>query len=155
MLVAAMYAAEAAGDPAVLPLLDASTVFLFQDEPVAAIDNLSIGLVTHVGLSVAFGVLFGLLVLLLRPLRRLAWLVLGGVAYGLLLYVVNVQVLARAWFQWYVDADGSNQIVLVLLHGGYGLLLAPFFVGWWAQRHYHHHHHHHHVRHDARTYESY
>lgn len=154
MLVAAMYLAEAAGNSAVQPIVDASTVFLFQDEREGAVENLTIGLVTHLGLSIAFGVLFGLLVLLLKPMRKLVWLVLGGIAYGLLLYVANVQGLARAWFEWFVETDGPDQMVLALLHAGYGLLLAPFFIGWWGHRHYHHHHHHHHARHDARAREA-
>jgi len=80
-LIATMGYVTTKGLPAVAPMIDISTIFHGQDQPVPNPDNVVVGLVTHLTLSVAFGVVFALLVAFL-PARALV--VLGaGVVYGL------------------------------------------------------------------------
>jgi hypothetical protein len=121
------------GKPAAAPLIDISTIFHAQDapSPVAAVafgpDNLIVGLVTHLTLAIFFGIGFGLLAA--RLIRSNMTLIAGGVGYGLLLYVVNFQILGRTAFPWFTDAMGPPQGFEVFIHAVFGLLLVPFFVG--------------------------
>jgi hypothetical protein len=126
-LIATMGYVTTQGKPAVAPMIDISTIFHGQDEPVPNADNVVIGLVTHVTLSIAFGIVFAL-VLVLLPRR--AFVMLGaGIAYGLLLYVVNFQILGRTLFPWFTDPKGPDQGFEVFIHAVFGLLLGPFFIG--------------------------
>jgi uncharacterized membrane protein YagU involved in acid resistance len=126
-LIATMGYVTTQGKPAVAPMIDISTIFHGQDQPVPNSDNVVVGLVTHLTLSIAFGVVFGLLVLLL-PRRGL--IVLGaGVVYGLVLYVVNFQILGRTLFPWFTDPNGPDQGFEVFIHAVFGLVLAPFLIG--------------------------
>ncbi len=132
-LVANMGWAVHNNKPAVAPLIDISTIFHTQDAPapIAASpfgpDNLIVGLVTHLTLAMLFGIGFALLAG--RFVRSNATLVAGGVAYGLLLYVVNFQLLGRTAFPWFTNSMGPPQGFEVFIHGVYGLLLVPFLVG--------------------------
>jgi hypothetical protein len=132
-LVANMGWAVHNGKPAAAPLIDISTIFHAQDapSPVAAAafgsDNLVVGLVTHLTLAMLFGIGFGLLAW--RLIRSNLVLLIGGVGYGLLLYVVNFQILGRTAFPWFTDAMGPPQGFEVFIHAVFGLLLVPFFVG--------------------------
>jgi hypothetical protein len=126
-----MFAAQSAGKPPVAPFLAISTLFRFSDmpimEPAAAVPaELIIGMNVHLLLSALFGLAFAFI----APLLRSSWLlVAGGLVYGLLLYVINFQVVARLFFPWFVDPRGPNQIVELIVHPlAYGLLLVPFFL---------------------------
>jgi len=123
-LVANMLWATNSDLPAVAPLIDISTIFNFDDVANPTTENMLIGLVTHLTLSAAFGVTFALLVALFRDARMLA---LGGVAFGLALYLVNFQILGRTAFPWF--QEGPDQVFEVFAHAGFGLLLVPFFLG--------------------------
>lgn len=109
--------------PAVAPLLDISTIFNIQDEPVPTPENVAVGLVTHLGLSTVFGVVFALIATRLRDLRAL---VLGAVGFGVALYLVNFQILGRTAFPWF--QEGPDQLFELFAHAGFGLLLVPFFL---------------------------
>lgn len=109
--------------PAVAPLLDISTIFYFDDKPTISPEHMFVGLVTHLALSAAFGAAFGLLTARLRALQGL---VVGGLAFGLFLYVVNFQILGRVAFEWF--QEGPDQWFEVVAHLGFGLLLVPFFL---------------------------
>jgi hypothetical protein len=132
-LVANMGWAVRNGKPAAAPLIDISTSFHTQDapDPVAAAafgpDNLMVGLVTHLTLAMLFGI--GFAILAGRLVRSNSMLVGGGIAYGLLLYVVNFQVFGRTAFPWFTDAMGPPQGFEVFIHAVFGLLLVPFLVG--------------------------
>ena len=132
-LVANMGWAVRDSKPAAAPLIDIATIFHTQDapDPVAAAafgpDNLIVGLVTHLTLAMLFGIGFALLAGWLA--RSYTMLVGGGVAYGLLLYLVNFQILGRTAFPWFTDAMGPPQGFEVLIHGVFGLLLTPFLIG--------------------------
>lgn len=121
------WAVERLDKPAVAPLLDMSTIFNNGDlMPMVTPDNLLIGLVTHLTLTMLFGIAFAFIASFLRsPLL----LVVGGVAFGIVLYVVNIQILGRVVFEWFTDPMGPPQGFELWIHAGYGLLLVPFFAG--------------------------
>ena len=53
----------------------------------------------------------------------------AGIAYGLLLYVINFQVLGRTAFPWFTNPLGPPQDFEVFIHAVFGLLLVPFLIG--------------------------
>lgn len=121
--------------PSVAPLIDISTIFHNQDEPMPVQagpfgpDNIAVGLVTHLTLSMLFGIVFALIAAALVRRRGAALLVPAAVVYGLLVYVVNFQVFGRVFFEWFTDPMGPPQGFEVFIHAVYGLLLVPFFLG--------------------------
>lgn len=132
-LLANMAYATTQEKPAVAPFMDISTIFHGTDRPAAmtpTIDMLATGAVVHFTLSIAFGVVFALLVGVFAPVTR-NWFVLAvaGVAYGLALYVVNFQILGNTVFEWFTNPQGPNQGFEVFIHAVFGLLLVPFFLG--------------------------
>jgi hypothetical protein len=137
-LLANMAYATTQGKPSLAPFMDISTIFHGTDEPAAmapTLDMLATGAVVHITLSIAFGVVFGLLVGAVAPLAR-NWLVLAaaGVVYGLALYVVNFQILGNTIFEWFTNPQGPNQGFEVFIHAVFGLLLVPFFLGFAHRR---------------------
>ena len=132
-LVANMGWAVHKDKPAVAPLIDISTIFHTQDQPAPVnappfgVDNVVVGLVTHLTLAMIFGIVFALLAVAL--VRSNAVLAGAGVAYGLLLYVVNFQILGRTAFPWFPDSMGPPQGFEVFIHAVFGLFLVPFLVG--------------------------
>ncbi len=123
-LLANMGWATKAGMPGVAPLVDISTIFNVTETPDPTPENISIGLVTHLNLSLLFGIAFALIATLIRDGRTL---LLAGAAYGVALYLVNFQVLGRTAFPWF--QEGPDQLFELFAHAGYGLLLAPFLIG--------------------------
>jgi hypothetical protein len=126
-LIATMGYVTTKGLPAVAPMIDISTIFHGQDRPVPSPDNVMVGLVTHLTLSVAYGVAFAVLVSMLP--RRALIVLAAGVVYGLLLYVVNFQIFGRTLFPWFTNPEGPDQGFEVFIHAVFGLLLAPFLIG--------------------------
>jgi uncharacterized membrane protein YagU involved in acid resistance len=132
-LLANMGYATTQGKPSVAPFMDISTIFHGTDKPASmtpTVDMLATGAVVHFSLSIAFGVVFALLIGAFAPLLR-NWLILAaaGVAYGLALYVVNFQILGNTIFEWFTNPQGPNQGFEIFIHGVFGLLLVPFFLG--------------------------
>jgi len=114
--------------PALAPFLDIGTIFYFDKMPQMTPAHPFVGLVIHFSLSILFGLIFALvLVPLLSNVRAL---LLGGVAYGALLYVINYQVLGRVVFEWFDPSDppGPKPWFGLITHLGFGLLLVPFFL---------------------------
>jgi hypothetical protein len=132
-LLANMAYATTQEKPALAPFMDISTIFHGTDKPASmtpTLDMLATGAVTHISLSIAFGVVFALLVGALAPLvRRSFVLAAAGVVYGLGLYVVNFQILGNTIFEWFTNPQGPNQGFEVFIHAVFGLLLVPFFLG--------------------------
>jgi hypothetical protein len=122
-LLANMWYADSQGMPAVAPMLDISTIFHFSDRPEVSPDNVAIGLIVHLTLSMAFGMVFALVVPLLTNAKMLVG---GAVAFGVALYLFNFQVLGRLFFEWF--QEGPNQLFELFIHAVYGLLLVPFFA---------------------------
>ena len=132
-LLANMAYATTQGKPSLAPFMDISTIFHGTDKPASmtpTLDMLATGAITHISLSIAFGVVFALLVGAFASLVR-NWLVLAaaGVVYGLALYVVNFQILGNTIFEWFTNPQGPDQGFEVFIHAVFGLLLVPFFVG--------------------------
>ena len=124
-MLANMWYADSQGLPAVAPLYDISTIFYFSDTPDPIPENAAVGLVVHLALSAGFGVLMAAAASMFASRRGLVG---GAVVFGLVLYVVNFQILGRIAFEWF--QEGPNQTFEVIAHAGYGLLLAPFLVGY-------------------------
>lgn len=126
-LLANMWFAVAKGMPAAAPLYDISTIFHFSAMPNPTPENAVVGLVTHLTLAAGFGVLLALLAPLLSS-RAALWG--GGIAFGVVLYLVNFQILGRIAFEWF--QVGPNQTFELIAHAGYGLALVPFLLGFAA-----------------------
>ncbi|ELS57648.1 hypothetical protein STVIR_1386 [Streptomyces viridochromogenes Tue57] len=127
-LLANMWYAVSQGAPGISPLYAISTVFHASDTPVANANEAILGLTVHVGLSLAFGMGFALL--LVPLLRNAATLVVGALVYGLALYVLNFQILGRTVFEFFTSPQGPDQLFEGLIHPLiFGLLLVPFFLG--------------------------
>jgi hypothetical protein len=124
-LLANMWYADTQDLPAAAPLYDISTIFHFADQPDPTPENAVIGLVVHLTLAAGFGAAFAVLAPLFASRRAL---VLGAGAFGLALYLVNFQILGRVAFEWF--QEGPNQTFEVFAHAGYGLVLAPFLLGY-------------------------
>jgi len=120
---ATMWFVASTGGPAVLPLRMISTIVLGDAAMGKGTTSPALGAVVHLVLSAAFGVAFGLVV---RWLRTNGTVALAGVLYGLLLYLVNFQVLARLLFTTFKMA---NQPFEVVVHVVFGILLAFAFFG--------------------------
>ena len=72
-----------------------ATIFNVTETPDPTPENISIGLVTHLNLSLLFGIGFGLIAAVVRDARML---LVAGPVYGVALYLVNFQVLGRTPF---------------------------------------------------------
>jgi hypothetical protein len=132
-LLANMAYATTQGKPSLAPFMDISTIFHGTDKPASmtpTLDMLATGAVVHITLSIAFGVVFALVIGVFAP-KLGSWLVLAaaGVLYGLALYVVNFQILGNTIFEWFTNPEGPNQSFEVFIHAVFGLLLVPFLLG--------------------------
>lgn len=126
-ILANMWYTTTHGKPAVAPLLAISTIFYGSDKPVADPTHVVAGLVLHLGLSIAFGVAFVAIAAVLGLGSRPLLLLVGGLVYGLVLYLVNFQVFGRLFFPFFVNPMGPNQGFELWIHPvTFGLLLVPF-----------------------------
>jgi hypothetical protein len=89
-LLANMAWATKSGMPGVAPLIDMATIFNVTDKPDPTPENIAIGLVTHLNLSMLFGIGFALIVPVFRDPRTMA---LAGAGYRIALYLVT----SRSW----------------------------------------------------------
>jgi len=105
---------------ALTPLHMISTIVKGDQAMMTGATSVPIGLVVHMVLSMMFGVVFALAVSRLRTNGAVA---LAGLVFGLLLYVVNFQILGRLLFTTFLMA---NQPFEVLAHLVFGSLLALF-----------------------------
>lgn len=126
-LLANMVQATAVDKPAIAPLLAIGTIFFFDAMPQMTPDYALVGLVTHFALAILFGIIFSLLVPMFSNGRAL---LVGGLVYGLALYLINFQILARLVFDWFQNPMGPNQLFELIIHPlSYGIFLVPFFLG--------------------------
>jgi hypothetical protein len=127
-LLAEMWFAVSQGKPGISPLYAISTVFHASSVPLPIPTEPILGLTTHIVLSLGFGMGFALL--FVPWLRRLPDLVLGGLGYGLALWVLDIQILGRTVFPAFAPKGPSDLIFGLLDHVLiFGLLLVPFFLG--------------------------
>ena len=130
-LLANMWFAYSQGLPAAAPLAVIATVFYAAAAPTLTATSMLVGAVTHIALSLGFGMGFGLLLLAFRPLRRPGPLVLAGIGYGLALWILDFQILGRTVFPFFTNPMGPDQLFEGLIHPLiFGLGLVPFFLGW-------------------------
>jgi hypothetical protein len=129
ILVASMGWAVHDGKPAAAPLAAAATIFNVAPKPTPTPDNLVIGLITHLTLTVLFGIGFVALIVTVRRLglapewkTSLAW----AIGYGLVLYLVNFQILGRTTFPVFSHMPTGDQEFNIVKHAVFALLLLPF-----------------------------
>jgi hypothetical protein len=131
--LANMWFSAAHGKPLVAPFLAISTIFHGSSEPVMDQPDVIAGLVLHLGLSLVFGMVFAVGVAMLHLGSRPDLLAAASILYGLVLYVVNFQIIGRIVFPWFVNPKGPNQLFELWVHPvAFGLLLVPFFLGFRA-----------------------
>lgn len=118
--------AAAMGQPPLMPLRMFASVVLgaqaLEQAPLAS--TLAIGVIAHFALAALFGAVFGLANGTLRAdLRRSrASQVPLGLLYGLALWFVNFQIIARLLYPWFLDTPQLLQAAMHVLF--YGLPLA-------------------------------
>jgi hypothetical protein len=130
-LLANMWFAYSQGKPAGAPLAVIATVFSAASAPALTPASMLVGAVTHVGLSLGFGMGFAVLLVAVPMLRRPVPLLLTGIGYGLALWILNFEILGRTVFPFFTSPMGPNQLFEFLVHPLiFGLGLVPFFLGW-------------------------
>src|SRR5919198_3642807 len=82
-ILANMWFAASQGKPPVAPFMAISTVFHASAMPQPSPENVVVGMVVHIALSVGFGIGFAALLGLVPPLRRPVGLTAGALLYGL------------------------------------------------------------------------
>ena len=97
--LANMWFATAHGKPSVAPFLSISTIFHASAMPVMSQPDVIAGLVLHLGLSLLFGIVFALMVTMLSLTARPPLLLAAALVYGLVLYLVNFQIIGRIFFR--------------------------------------------------------
>jgi len=115
--------------PATAPFNAIGTIFYRDAMPQLTPAYAIVGLITHFSLSIAFGVTFALLVVPLLSNTRA--LIFGAVGYGLLLYIVNYQILGRLVFKFFDPSNpmGPDPTFAVFTHVvTFPLGLIPFFL---------------------------
>lgn len=125
-----MLLAAAVGQPLWMPWAYAASILLGQSA-LALPFSLSffiVGFLVHYALSALFGLIWGAIAKSVSPPVRDSY---GGHAaasmmYGLLLWLVNFQVLARIFWPWFLDVSLPGQILLHVVTWGLplGLYLA-------------------------------
>lgn len=111
-----------------MPLHMMSTIVQGSGAMEAGTTSAGLGVAVHLVLSALFGVVFALLVPLLRTNGTVA---LAGLVYGVGLYVVNFLILAPLVFTVF---QGANQPFELFAHAVYGSLLSFSFYGSGARR---------------------
>jgi uncharacterized membrane protein YagU involved in acid resistance len=111
-----------------MPLRMISTIVKGDQAMAAGTTSVGLGVLVHLVLSVAFGMLFALVVPRLRSNGTVA---LAATLYGALLYVVNFLVLAPLVFTVFTMANKPFEL---LAHLVFGTLLGFAFFGSGARR---------------------
>ncbi|PPK98155.1 hypothetical protein CLV92_102308 [Kineococcus xinjiangensis] len=106
------------GQPATMPLMMIAAIVQGQEALAAGTAGPALGVLVHMALSLAFGLVFAAATARIRSNATIA--VLGAV-YGVLLYVVNFLVLAPLVFPWFGQA---NQPFEFVVHIVFGVLVA-------------------------------
>jgi hypothetical protein len=117
-----MWFATSLGGEAKMPLLMMSTIATGRDAMASGSASVAVGVGVHLILSALFGVLFALLV---PHMRTNATLLISGLGWGLVVYVVNFRLISPTVFPVFQDA---NQPFEVLVHLVYGLIVATLFL---------------------------
>jgi len=100
--------------PVRAPFLAISTIVLGDSALTTGQANVAIGLLVHTGISIFYGMLFGLFTPRLRTNGTVA---LAGLAYGGLIYLIDLQLIAPIWFPLFTSGDQSFSLLVHLLYG--------------------------------------
>lgn len=117
-----MWFAYAAGENMLAPFKMISTIV---SGPPPEDGTVWLGVVVHVVLSVAFGLIFALVT---HPWGAGSLAAIAGLVYGGAIYVVNFQILSRFVDQWGAFLEGTNQPFELAAHLVFGALLAVFLA---------------------------
>jgi hypothetical protein len=112
-----MWFADSMGDPARMPLHMIATVVQGDDAMMQGDTSATVGGIVHLVLSAGFGAIFALLLPWLRSNLLIA---LAATVYGVVLYVVNFEILAPAVF---TTLDLANKPFELTAHIVFGSLL--------------------------------
>ncbi len=126
-----MAATAARSSPISMPLRMFASIIVgsqaLQDMPLASMAVL--GIVVHLVLSAIFGLIYGLAMRAFPPATRVSYgaQTILGAGYGLLLWLVNFQLIARSAYPWFLsDAQGLQ----VVLHAvAFGIPLGLQYAG--------------------------
>ena len=117
-----MWFSDTLGNPAEMPLELISTLLLGKSALMDGSADATLGFFIHAVLSMIHGMVFALIVPRLSTNGTVA---LAGGVFGLVIYLVNFQVIGRLWFDQFVT--GPNQAFEVVVHVVFGHLLAVAF----------------------------
>lgn len=120
-----MWFASSQGQPAEAPLRLISTIVLGDNALPNGETNVAVGMVVHVILSIVFGLVFAALV---APLRSDGWIACAGLIYGVLLYVVNFQILSRVFFTSFQMANQPFELFAHMVFGAVLVLFLPNYA---------------------------
>jgi hypothetical protein len=130
MLSVQVATAVIAGDPPLCPLRLSASVFIGEGalSTTNAATALLVGAIGHFALAAVFGMIYGIFSsALTRPMR--SWpqrQAIVGTLYGVLIWIVNLQVLARLASPWLLDTSQSVQLATHAL--AYGLPLGLIYA---------------------------
>lgn len=138
MAIAMIVAFPAIGEPPINVFRLIASLVLGQDALTTSSvgDVIAAGLITHLVVSAFFGLIYGMIGSSLSVDLQTNWAkqTAIGAVYGLALYLLNFQLIARARFPWFLDYP---QGVMLLVHViFYGIPLALMYVA--AERRAHH-----------------
>ncbi len=130
LLVAQTVLALARGAEPTLPLQLAASVPIGSAavEGPSSFGLLVVGLLVHLALAGLYGWIYGAVHRAAAPATRASWGVqaVAGAAFGLLLWLVNLQGVARAAYPWFLE---GSQVAQALLHAlAYGAPLGLLFA---------------------------
>lgn len=120
------------GGAALSPFRTISTIALGPHALVAHTSKVWVGEAIHSGIAAVLGLIFAVITFNVR--QRAVALVLGGVIFGGLAYVVDFQILAR-YIHQFSALFSANAPFELAIHLLFGALLAAFFLrpeGYWA-----------------------
>ena len=136
--IAEMAAAAMMGDPPTMPLRMFASVVLGQSALTSPDITMvaAVGIAAHLALSAIFGLVYGILAASTSTETQTSWgrQTLLGVLFGIGLWFVNFQVIARVAYPWFLDAPQFLQMAMHALL--FGLPLSLMYAR--AERHIHH-----------------
>jgi hypothetical protein len=106
----------------------AASVVAGEQAPGLSLGRFLLGAFIHFGLATLFGALFGVIVAKIsRPVRNNLTLELaGGAVYGLVIWVINQQIVGRVLYPWYLDFNPALQALVHALF--YGVPMATWLA---------------------------
>jgi phage shock protein PspC (stress-responsive transcriptional regulator) len=126
------------GNPALMPVRMFASVVLGQEAMQGPLGTaLVVGTIAHLALSAIFGIVYGLFAARASEATRTSF---GrqaglGVLFGLAVWLVNFQIVARVLYPWFL---GTPQFLQAMMHGlFFGLPLALVYAGAERRAHVH------------------